>query len=202
MSSKYDRKDHHYLEAKALGVRSRAYFKLKEIDEKFQIISPGMKVIDLGAWPGGWIEYTYEKMGARGFIVGVDIAEIDPFPHENIALLQGDLTDENTIQQAFDLNNGKYDLVLSDMSPKFNGIKESDYARAAAVGELAIYIAIKLLKTGANLIIKVFKSADTDQLINENRKYFQKLVRVQLKSTRKTSNEFYLVGFGFKDIIK
>ena len=200
MASKYNRKDQHYLEAKALGVRSRAYFKLKEIDEKYQILRKGMSVIDLGAWPGGWMEYTHEKIGAKGFLVGVDIAEIEPFPHSNIVLIQGDLTNETTIQKAFDVNQGKYDLVLSDMSPKFNGIKESDYARAAAVGELAIYIAKKLLKTGANLIIKVFKSADTDNLILENRKYFHKLVRVQLQSTRKTSNEFYLVGFGFKDI--
>ena len=198
MASKYNRKDIHYQKAKETGVRSRAYFKLQELNQKCKLIKPGYKIVDLGAWPGSWMEYAAKKTGPKGHVTGIDLVEIEPLAGKNTTLLQGDLYKEETIAEVAATCPQGFDLLMSDMSPKLTGIKESDHAQSAGLAELAIYIASKTLKSGGNLVIKVFKSGDTDELIRSHRKYFTKLQRVGLKSTRKTSNEFYIVGFGFK----
>lgn len=199
MSGKYNRKDFHYQQAKASGVRSRAYYKLAEIDQKHKLIKPGLKILDLGAWPGSWMQYVATKIGEKGLLVGIDLVEIEPFNVENIKTLQGDLYDEQVRTNLKGVNHGQlYDLVISDMSPKLTGIKEADQAQTVALAELAVYCASELLTAGGNIVIKVFKGGETDNFIKEYRQFFNKLIRAGLDSTRKTSNEFYIIGLGFK----
>lgn len=183
--------------AKDEGRRSRAFFKLAEIDRKYRLIAPGFKVADLGAWPGSWMEYALEKVGSKGLVVGIDLAEMQPFNQDNAKTIQGDLYKPETSQAALEVAGSKFDLVISDMSPKLTGIKEADRLSAVGLAELAVYLCKPLLKPKGNLVMKVFKCGETDEFIKNCRKQFDKLVRMELESTRKTSNEYYAIGLGF-----
>lgn len=198
MSSSYDRKDHYYNLAKEQGFRSRAAFKLKELDKKYKLLERGFKVVDLGAWPGGWMQVAGKAVGQRGLIVGIDLAEIEEFQEDNVLTFVGDVRDEEVILKAKEAAGGYYDIVLSDMSPKLVGIKEADRAGAVACAELALWASGELLKTGGTLVIKVFKNNETDEFVKVMRRSFTKVVRSELESTRKTSDEYYCIGFGFK----
>ena len=198
MSSNYNRKDHFYNEAKEKGIRSRAYFKLEELDKKYNLIKKASKVADLGAWPGGWMQYVQKKILKDGLLVGIDLVEIDGFNQKNIFCIQGDLNDKECLSKVLEISKSRFDIVISDMSPKLSGIKESDQARCVAIAELAIYCSSQLLADNGSLVIKVFKGNETEDFIRNNRKFFQKFIRAELDSTRKTSNEFYIVGQGFK----
>ncbi len=198
MSSTYNRKDHFYQKAKDEGYRSRAAYKLIELDKKYQLLRPGIKVIDLGAWPGGWLQVVSERLGAGGIVVGIDLVEIDEVGVPNVKTLTGDVSDEANLDKAKELAGGSFDLVLSDMSPKLSGIKEADRYGAVACAELALFAAQKLLNTEGNLVIKVFKSNETEAFVKTCRPLFNKVIRAELDSTRKTSNEFYIVCLGLK----
>lgn len=198
MAGQYNRKDHLYNRAKTEGYRSRAAFKLMEIDDKYKLIRPRCSVLDLGAWPGGWLQVAAARAGAEARLVGIDLTQIEDFGAPNIKAFTGDVRDEGVIAAALDFSGGRFDLLLSDMSPKLTGIREVDNSAAVACAELALQVASKALKDGANLVIKVFKSSESDQLIRRYRACFSKLVRAELKSTRQTSNEYYIVGRHFK----
>ena len=200
MSSDYNRKDRFYEQAKAHGYRSRAAYKLMELDSKFGLLRPGMTVADLGAWPGGWMQVAADKIGERGLVVGADLVEIEPLQRDNTHFIHGDLRDEEVLSQMRDAVNGKYDLVLSDMSAKLTGIREADQAAAAGCAELALWVAQQILRPNGNLVMKVFKGQEVDNFFRASRPLFQKLNRVELDSTRKTSNEFYIVGVGLKQV--
>jgi len=203
MAAKYNRKDHYYEQAKTSGYRSRAAFKLKELNQKFSLLKQGYSVADLGAWPGGWMQVAGSLVGEMGLVVGVDLVPIEPFPHDNIRCLTGDLRDEETLHQLKEVaknfrQESRYDLVLSDMSAKLTGIKEADQASACVCAELALWVAQRILKPKGTLVMKVFKGGEIDSFIRDSRPVFDKLSRVELDSTRKTSNEFYLVASGIK----
>lgn len=195
MSGSYDRKDHYYNLAKEQGFRSRAAFKLKELNTKYKLIRPGYKVVDLGAWPGGWMQVAAKAVGSRGLVVGIDLVEIEDFGENSVRCITGDVREDSVIQQAKDFAPDGFDLVLSDMSPKLSGIKEVDRYGAVGCAELALWASQQLLRPGGTIVIKVFKSNETEQFIKELRKSFSKVVRSELDSTRKTSNEFYVIGF-------
>lgn len=195
MSRNYNRKDHYYNKAKEDGFASRAAYKLLELDSRFHIFRPGISVLDLGAWPGGWMEIAAEKIGQNGVVVGIDRTPLDHTPSPPIYFIQGEVQDEDSIRQAEDLNRGeRFDLVLSDMSPKLTGIREVDQAATVGVAELALWVARHSLATNGNLIIKVFKSQATQEFVKTLNPLFNKVARVELDSTRKTSNEFYVVA--------
>lgn len=198
MSGNYNRKDRFYLKAKEEGLRSRAVFKLKELDQKRHLIRPGFKVLDLGAWPGGWLEESVELVGPSGLVVGIDLKEIDEFGNANIQTLQGDVGDQSTLEGALKIAGSKFDLVLSDMSPKLTGIKEVDRYAAVNCAELALNAAKFALKPEGALVLKVFKSNETEEFVKNLRPLFNKVVREELKSSRNTSTEYYLVAIGFK----
>lgn len=195
--SDYDRKDALYKRAKEEGYRSRAAYKLKEIDAKYGLLKSGYRVLDLGAWPGGWMQAAAEKVGASGRVVGIDLVQIEDFGAENIKCIVGDARDEASLQAAKDFAGGNFNLVLSDMSPKLTGIREVDSAQTVACAELALFIATQVLLKQGNLVIKVFKSNETEMFVKSLRPLFNKVVRSELDSTRKTSNEFYLIALGF-----
>ena len=196
--AEYDRQDHYYKQAKLLGFRSRAAFKLKELNQKHKFIKQGFKIVDLGAWPGGWMQVCAQIIGPKGVVVGIDLAQIDEFQQENVHCIVGDVRDEPNLQTALNLAGSKFDVVLSDMSPKLSGIKESDRYTTVAVAELALWACQPLLKKEGTLVIKMFKGNESEEFIRTMRKSFSKVSKAQLESTRKTSTEFYVIGFGFK----
>jgi len=198
MTGSYDRKDHFYKEAKASGLRSRAAFKLQEIDQRYGILRTGMRVLDLGSWPGGWVQVAAERVGRSGLVVGVDLVKVDELPLPQVQLLTGDVRDESTLEAIRGALGGKCDLIVSDMSPKLTGIREADQAGTVACAELAVWVAGQCLRPGGTVVMKVFKGNDTEQFIRGARASFEKITRAELKSTRKTSNEFYVLCLGFK----
>lgn len=196
MSGGYNRKDHVYKKAQAEGRRSRAYYKLADLQDKFRIIKTGDRVLDLGAWPGGWLEYAASLTGGSGKVVGIDLKEIDPFPNPVITTITGDVRDDEARDAAREIAGGSFDVVLSDMSPKLTGIKTVDRTAAIGLAELAFWVCEQMGRPGANFVIKVFKGNETEEFVKIVRPRFNRLVREEVKSTRKTSTEFYIVGLG------
>jgi len=197
MSNQYNRKDSYYLKAKDEGFRSRATFKLEEIDKKYKLIKPGFKIVDLGAWPGGWLQYAARIIGSNGTAVGIDLKEIEDFGLPNIKVLTGDVRDESILFKALEYAPERFDLVLSDMSPKLSGIKEVDRYGAVGLAELALWVCGSLLKPGGNFALKLFKSPESEAFVKTARAVFNSVKREELDSTRKSSNEYYLICLGF-----
>lgn len=197
-SKEYNRKDKLYEKAKSEGYRSRAAYKLKEINQRFNIISPGAKVLDIGAWPGGWLQVASEIVGEKGLVIGVDLVEIEPLGLDNVQTVTGDASDEAILQQLELLAGSKFDVAISDMSPKLCGIKEADRARAIGCAELALYIAQRMLKPDAALIIKLFKSQEASVFVKNLRTVFNTVRSLELDATRNSSNEYYVVCLGMK----
>lgn len=195
MSSKYNRKDHLYQKAKDEGYRSRAAYKLLEIQKSYGLIRSGDKVLDVGAWPGGWCQVALEIVGRSGEVVGIDLVELDPIDDPRFRSITGDARD---IEELYPGGEPIFDSVISDMSPKLTGIKEADQAGTVACAELALWVATKVLKENGSFVVKVFKGGQVEGFVKTARPLFNKLVRTELKSTRNTSNEFYILGLGFK----
>ena len=200
MSSNYNRKDTYYHKAKEAGFRSRAAYKIIELDKYFKLLKEGAFVVDLGAWPGGWLQVASKAVGERGIVVGIDLVAVDPLPSKNVQLITGDLNSDEVRAQLLALlpAQSKYDVVLSDMSPKLCGIKEVDRYAEVACAELALSIAKDVLKPGGNLVMKVFKHDKTEAFYKTCNPFFTKVVRKELDATRTSSNEFYIVGMGLK----
>lgn len=198
MGSQYKRQDHLYLKAKQEGYQSRAAYKLIELQERFRLIPSNSKVLDLGAWPGGWSEVALEYIGSSGLIVGIDLVAVDSIGDPRFHFIHGDARDDAVLNQAAEISAGKYDAVISDMSPKLTGIKEADQMATVGCAELALFVSAALLKPGGNFVVKVFKGGDVESFIKGARAQFDKVTRTELKSSRNSSNEFYVVGIGFK----
>ena len=203
----YNRKDYLYIKAKSEGYRSRAAYKLQELDQKYKLLKAGMRVVDLGCAPGGWIQVASAKVGSNGVVIGIDRLPVEPFRSDETKnsnhdfatpiILAGDITEVEIQQQVIKEAGGKVDLVMSDMSPDLTGIYFQDAARSAELVDIAFSIADVLLKPNGNIITKIFPGSEADQLFAEKRKHYKKLSRVALKATRKTSKEFYFVGQEF-----
>ena len=199
MSGNYNRKDHLYEKAKAEGFRSRAAYKLKELQQKFGIIRPGFKVLDLGCWPGGWLQVASQYVGGAGRVVGIDLVETEPLPSNRVSIIAGDARDEEVRERAFKEAGGDFDSIISDMSPKLTGISEVDRMAAVGLNELTLWMATQCLRPGGSTVMKVFKGNETEEFFRkELRPAFEKVVRCELDSSRKTSSEYYLVAFGFR----
>lgn len=198
MSQKYKRKDEFYKKAKAAGYRSRAAYKLLELNKRFHLIKKGDFVLDLGAWPGGWLQVASDKVGENGKVLGIDLKQIEDFSAKNIQTIVGDVCDPDSLDKISAMAPNGLDLVLSDMSPKITGIKEVDAASSVGLAEKALWVAQTLLRPGGCLVIKLFPNNDTEIFVKNLRGMFNKLVRVHAKSTRRSSNEFYLVASGIK----
>ena len=205
MSGDYERKDHFYKQAKQEGYRSRAAYKLMELDSKFGILKPGQVVLDLGCFPGGWLQVAAKKVGRSGLVIGIDLDVVEDFPPYNpekskdaeIKVLRGDINDPEMQKQISELAGGKVQVVLSDMSPKLTGIRFSDVARAAALVEMGAWMAGEMLAPGGTFVAKTFPGNESDVIFQSVRKSYEHFTRHVLKSSRKTSNEYYFVGRGF-----
>lgn len=193
-----DRHDFYYRRAKIEGYRSRAAFKLKQIIEKFKVIRKGDIVVDLGAAPGGWLQVAREIVGERGFILGVDIAEIRGFPWKNVKTVKMDITSPNIIEEILKILPRKADVLLSDLSPKVTGIWELDHARQIFLSEKALEIALKILREGGNTVIKVFQGEMMKEFLIRMKKNFRRVRLFKPPASRKSSAEIYAIGLSLK----
>lgn len=183
--------------AQQQGYRSRAAFKLLEIQEKDKIIAPGMTVVDLGAAPGSWSEVIGEIMGSTGKVFALDILPMAPLP--NVEFIQGDFTDPEIFEKLLHLiDNQKVDLVISDIAPNITGMSEVDQPRAMYVAELAADFAHNALKQGGVFLVKVFQGEGFDNLIRALRQQYAKVQIRKPKSSRARSKEVYILARGFK----
>lgn len=194
----YNRKDTFYKKAKQSGYRSRASYKLLELSRTFRLIKRGQRVIDLGAWPGGWVQVAAELVGPQGKVVGIDLAEIDPFQQNTISLIQGDATDPAEQQQLLHLLGGPADVLLSDMAPKLSGIREVDEAHAEELAQAALSCTATLLRPGGAFLLKAFMSPDHQAILAELRQAFTTVKTTKPEATRKGSAETYIVSTGFR----
>lgn len=186
--------DPYVREAERLGYRSRAAFKLKEINEKLGILKPGMTIIDLGAAPGGWLQIAQEQKAGK--IIGLDLLPVDPLP--GVTLLQMDFMDDEAPAQLMAEAGGSVDLVLSDMAPNTTGHKSTDHLRIVALVEMAYDFARQILKPGGSFVAKVFQGGTQHELLAQIKKDFEKVRHVKPPASRKESAEEYLVATGFR----
>lgn len=178
------------------GYRSRAVYKLQEIDLKENLIKPGMVVVDLGAAPGGWSQFVGQKLQGRGQIIALDCLPMDVLPH--VQFIQGDFTEESTLQKLSEWvpKNG-VDLLLSDMAPNMSGTASVDIPTAMYLAELAFDFAINMLKPGGILLMKVFHGEGFDALVRLVRARFEIVKIRKPKASRPRSRETYLLAKGY-----
>lgn len=186
--------DPYVKEAERLGYRSRAAFKLLEIDEKLNLIEPDMTVIDLGAAPGGWLQVAMEKKARK--VIGLDLLPIDPLPE--VTLLQMDFMDDDAPEQLVNALGEGADLVLSDMAPNTIGHKDTDHLRIMALVEAAYYFARDVLKPGGTFLAKVRQGGAQHELLAQMKKDFKTVKHVKPPASRSDSAEQYVVAMGFK----
>lgn len=189
--------DEYVKKAQALGYRSRAVFKLIEIQEKDKIIKPGINIVDLGAAPGGWSEYVRKIVGKNNKVIALDLLEIEPI--EGVDFVQGDFREDEILEQLYKVLDGEpVHLLLSDMAPNMSGNKEVDQPRAIYLGELALDAAQTILVKGGTFLIKMFQGAGFDDYHNQLRQHFSSVVIRKPKASRSRSNEVYILAKGFK----
>jgi 23S rRNA (uridine2552-2'-O)-methyltransferase len=191
--------DPYVKQAQVAGYRSRAVFKLQEIDHRDRLFHPGMRVVDLGAAPGGWCQYARERLGADDKVLALDILDMDPIP--GVDFIQGDFTEQAVLMQLLQLLDGQtVNLVLSDMAPNISGMKVVDQPRAMYLAELALDFCQQALAQGGDFLVKVFQGEGTDDYIKELRRQFGRLVIRKPKASRPRSREVYLLAREFKGV--
>jgi len=179
------------------GYRSRAVYKLKEIDEKDHLLKPGCTVIDLGAAPGSWCEYLVRKLKDKGRIIALDILPMEPM--EGVEFIQGDFLEDEVFQQLLDtLGNDRPGLVISDMAPNMSGQQAVDIPRAMYMAELALDLSQQVLKPGGGLLVKLFQGDGFDAYLKLVREQFGRVVMRKPKASRDRSREIYMLATGFK----
>lgn len=193
-----DRRDPYYWRAKQKGYRSRAAYKLAQLDDRERLLEPGARVLDLGCAPGGWMQVALERVGAQGRVVGVDVAPVAPLPSPNAVVVKGDLLDGATADAAAAALGGQADIVLSDLAPKLSGVRDADIARSLELLEAAVRLAGRLLRPGGSLVAKVFAAPETESAIAALRPAFASLKLTSPEASRKRSTEVYLVARGFR----
>ena len=188
--------DPYVARAKREGFRSRAAFKIIEIDDKFHLLKPGARVVDLGAAPGGWSQYAARIVGGSSRIVATDILPMDAIP--GVDFVQGDFREAAVLEQVLQcVGADKVDLVLSDMAPNMAGIDAIDQPRSMYLAELALEFADRVLTPGGDLLLKLFQGAGFDQIIRDARSRYGRVVTKKPKASRTRSPEIYLLARQF-----
>ena len=190
-------RDKYVKRARQEGARSRAIFKLEEIDRRDHLLRPGMTVVDLGAAPGGWSQYVKSRVGDSGRVLALDILPMEPIV--GVEFIEGDFTEQPVLDLLMQRLQGKpVDLVISDMAPNMSGVPSVDQARSSGLAELALDFADKTLKPGGDLLMKTFQGAGFNEFHAQLRRRFEKLVARKPPASRAESKEIYLVGRGFR----
>lgn len=189
--------DEYVRRAQQEGYRSRAIYKLIEIQRKDQLLKPGMTVIDLGAAPGGWSEYAVKKLGGKGRMIALDILSMEPI--EGVEIIQGDFREDDVLAQLLDLiGESGTDLVISDMAPNISGMEVVDIPRSYYLADLALDLARQVLKPGGGLLVKLFQGEGFDDYQKALKQSFKRVVMRKPKASRARSREIYALATGYK----
>ncbi len=189
--------DPYVKQAQKDGYRSRASYKLLEVQEKYKLIRPGMSVVDLGAAPGGWSQVTSRLIGGQGRLIASDILEMDSIP--DVTFIQGDFTEDEVLTRILEaVGNSQVDLVISDMAPNMSGTPEVDMPKAMFLCELALDLAERILKPGGNFVIKIFQGEGFDVYLKDARRKFDKIQMIKPDSSRGSSREQYMLAWGYR----
>jgi len=192
------KKDEYYKKAKQENYRSRASFKLQQLNRKYKLIKNGDSVVDLGAAPGGWSQVALGLVGVDGLVVAVDLNWIKPFPEENFWSIQGDFTSEETLEEIRRTLQGKANVVISDAAPKLSGIKDLDQLRSIDLAQTVLQICDEVLSYKGKMVMKVFQGEGYPELLKEVKRKFQTVRTTKPPSSRKKSGEMYVVARGFQ----
>lgn len=182
--------------ARAAGWRSRAAFKIIELDEKYKLFKPGQRVVDLGAAPGGWTQVAAQRVGAQGKVVGLDLLPMDEIV--GATLLQGDFEDVAVEQEVLRVLDGPAELVLSDMAPNTTGHNATDHLRILGLIDLALDFASKVLVPGGGFVAKAFQGGTEKELLNRMKRDFASVKHAKPPASRQGSAEMYVVAQGFR----
>ena len=194
----YERKDAFHARAKAAGYRARSAYKLLELQRRVRLLKRGDRVVDLGAWPGAWLQVAAECIGAGGCVVGVDLQPIDPLPTPTVSTIVGDITDPSVQAQVRDRCGGRVDVVLSDLAPKLSGVRARDEAQAEALTGCVLDVCCQILEPGGTLVIKLFTRPDLTEIQGRLRALFSRVRLTRPEATRKGSAEVYAVANGYR----
>jgi 23S rRNA (uridine2552-2'-O)-methyltransferase len=197
--AKYDRKDHYHQRAKSEGYRSRAAYKLAEIQQAHRLMKRGNRIVDLGCWPGGWLQIAAEAVGPAGLVVGVDLAAIDP-PLElaNVVAICGDITETPVLKEIMAALGRNADVMLSDAAPKLTGIRAVDRAREEGLLESIEARVPELLRPGGSLLLKILECPEAQAIDKRIRARFEKAKTVKTAASRKGTTERYLLATGYR----
>jgi len=197
--ARYERKDHLHQRAQREGTRSRAYYKLDEMQKAHRVLAKGQRVADLGCWPGGWMQYALGVVGPSGRVVGIDLAELETaFDAPNARALVGDLEDAETAGVLIEALGDRADVVLSDAAPKLTGVRERDRAMEERLLDAIEALLPALLRPGGDLLIKILDGPEAQVAVKRLRGRFDAGKTIKCKSTRKGSTEKYLLARGFE----
>ena len=190
------RRDKYYVKAKKEHYRSRAVYKLKQIDHRFDLIRPGDVVVDLGASPGGWSEVAAELVGSEGKVIAMDIDRMSPI--EGVTFIRGDIRNEAVVARLREIIPDGADVVISDMSPDISGNYSYDHARSIELCEHALRFAAATLREGGNFTAKMFYGDMSKSFVDMAKKYFHEVHVHHPRASRSTSSELYVVALGFR----
>ena len=188
--------DPYVARAKAEGWRSRAAYKLIELDERFQLLKPGQKILDLGAAPGGWSQLAIKKVGPKGRVIGIDLLDIDPIPDVEFTVM--DFNDADAPDRLKAMLGGRADGVMSDMAANATGHKKTDHLRIVALAELAAALACEVLAPGGFFVAKVLQGGTEGDLLAMLKRDFAIVRHVKPKASRADSSELYVLATGFR----
>ena len=194
----YKPQDTYYKKAKQEGYRSRAAYKLLELQQRFRLMRPGDVVVDLGAAPGGWLQVAAKFVGQSGKVIGIDLQAIETLREPNIIFFQGDITSPETSKKISELVHGKVHCVLSDLAPRLSGIRDADAARCLELNRTALTVAAAMLRQGGSFLVKSFVNQDLHTFTLEVKKHFHSVQRTRPEATRQGSSEFYFLAKDFQ----
>ena len=190
-------RDHYFKQAKQDGYPARSVYKLREMDARFQLLRPGLRVLDLGAAPGSWSLYAAERVGPSGRVLAMDLQEVNTAFPPQVLFLQGDVFEPSAFQAEMQAH-GPFHLTLSDMAPATTGIRFADQARSVALAEQALALARQGLLKGGGFVVKVFMGPEVKPFMDSMRPLFDKVRNFKPKSSRSESMETFCLGLGFK----
>jgi 23S rRNA (uridine2552-2'-O)-methyltransferase len=194
----YKPQDSYYKKAKQEGYRSRAAYKLLELQQRFRLMRPGGVVVDLGAAPGGWLQVAAKFVGANGKVIGIDLQPVETLREANIVFFQGDIASPEIAQKIQELVHHRADCVLSDLAPRLSGIRDADAARCLELNRTALAVATTLLRPGGSFLAKSFVNPELHTFTLELKRNFDVVQRTRPEATRQGSSEFYFFAKDFQ----
>lgn len=192
------KRDYYYRKAKEEKYRSRAAYKLLQTARKYHFIRKGDVIVDLGCAPGGWLQAARKLVGAKGFVLGVDLKPVEPLSEENVQTIIADITEEGLAEKIVSMLPRQPDVVLCDASPNISGVWEVDHARQIDLANHALLLAEKILKPGGSFFVKVFQGDMLDDFMKKVESCFSQVKLIKPKASRAESSEMFILGISLK----